>query len=280
VRYKCVVCAAEFTSLLCRDQHLCTHVNVNMDSCHAPRDVVICSLCNENCDRQSYLPSHLQSHQLIYFCSVCSASFPSSQRLVRHLVVHRSQPSLSSTDLFWQSIAASVFQPQSDGCDVSWLDGNAAVVCEEQMNSHPSSSLEDVVQCSSLPVFPPSDTEMLASICSSPQEHGRKVMQCAEETDADCSDVNASTSSFNTPCIDRNVCFKMGFKPMSRDIFNRLRQTFGRSECEHCGKLFSAQLDLDTHVNVHTGVFLIFFSLYLTLICDDVLTQGSQTQQA
>jgi len=254
-RYKCAVCTAKFTSLLYRDRHLRTHVNVSMTDRSTTHDVVVCNLCSENCDRQSYVRTHLPSHQLIYFCSVCSAFFPSSLRLMSHLVVHQNQQSLSPADLFWQSIAMSVFLPRSS----DWLDASTDIACEPQMNSDPRNSLEDVLQdveCTLVPVFPHSDTEVLSGVSNSPHECGREVAECGEETDAGCTDVDASTSSFNIPCIDRKLCFKMGFKPMSRNVFSRLRQAFGCVECEYCGKLFFAQSNRDAHVNVHTGLFL------------------------
>ena len=255
-RYKCAVCAAEFTSLTCRDRHLRTHVTVS----HSAHDVVVCQLCSEECERRSYMSTHLLSHKLIYFCSVCSASFPSSLRLVSHVVQHQTQPlSLSSADLFWQSIAVSVFLPQSNDCSISWLDGSTDPVSEgKAMNGDPGNSLEDVLQ--------EAGSDMLANMDSGHQECSREVAKCGKLTYDQHIDVDTSASSSVTDAfIDQNVCFRMGFKPMSRDMFIQLRQAFGCNECEYCGELFSAQSDLDTHMNGHTGLFLLIFPIYCFL---------------
>ena len=212
--------------------------------------------------------THLPSHHLIYFCFVCSASFPSSLRLAAHLVVHQNESSSSPADLFWQSVSKSVFLPRSN--DVSFMDSSSDVACVGQMNSDPSNGLEDVlrdVECTPMPVFPHCGVEMLASIGNSRQECEREVAECEEQRYDERNDVNASPSLFNDiPCIDQNVCLKMGFKPMSRHVFSRLRQAYGCNECEYCGKLFFAQSDLDTHVNVHAGLFFLEFLFIIVII--------------
>ena len=251
-----------------RDRHMRTHSRVK-----PTRDVVQCRLCNKHCDTSSFLTTHLQSHVLIYFCSVCSTFFPSSLRLANHLNVHLSlspsQPPLSSTDLFWQSIAESVFLPKATSSSGNWLTGIADTACDEE-----SSSLDDVLQdvnCSSVVIFSHSDSEILAGIGNSTLQYDQEDAQCrdAEQSgrdsehsvrDAEHSGRDAehsSTSSLDITCIDRNICLKLGYKPMSQEIFKRLRETFGCSECEDCGQLFSIQSDLDMHSNIHTGLSLL-----------------------
>ena len=240
-QYKCGVCSTEFMSLLCRDRHLRTHSLAD-----TARDIVVCKLCSKTCDRRSYLTTHLLSHPLIYFCSVCSVFFPSSLQLISHLNIHSSLPSPSSTDLFWQSIAVSVFLPNSN----SWLSG----ICEDQVNRLHGSSLDNILQdvdCSSVS-FSCSDTEMFVSsglVC------GQDIV---EQTQVDDTEVDVLV---DITCIDRNICLKVGYKPMNTDVFSHLQQTFGCCECEQCGQLFSVQSDLDTHVNAHTGLWFISISL-------------------
>jgi len=239
-----------------RDRHMRSHSRVD-----ATRDVVLCRLCSKHCDTSSYLDTHLHSHPLIYFCSVCSAFFPSSLRLASHLNVHQSlSSSLSSTDLFWQSIAVSVLMTKSTSSHVSWLTG-IDTVCDEQSND-----LDDVLQdmhCSSVTGFSHSDTEILAGIGNGTLEYCQEDVQCRDAEDT-------STSSLDITCIDQNVCLKLGYKPMSQDIFKQLRETFGCSECEYCGQLFGVQSDLDAHMNIHSGRFY----CPLCLLC---LTYGSHS---
>ena len=251
-QYKCGVCNAEFASLFRRDRHLSTHSSIS-----TTRDVVVCKLCGKNCVRQSYLTTHLQSHQLIYFCCVCSAFFPSSLRLVNHLNIHQSltasRPPLSSTDLFWQSIAVSVLLLKSNSSTVSWLTGITDTMCDEQMNNSLDGALLDVA------VFPHPTTEILTSIANSALQCDQEAVELREQTHAENTGVDAQTSSLDITCIDRNVCLKLGYKPMTQDVFSCLRQTFGCIECESCGQLFFVQSDLETHMNVHTGECLLFY---------------------
>ena len=257
-RYKCGVCSAEFNSSFQRDRHLRAHSAADT----TPPDVVICQLCSKTCDSQNYLAGHLPSHAVIYFCSVCSAFFPSSQRLVGHLNIHRSQPSssppFSSADLFWQSIAASVFLPGSTGSGVSWLSGVADAVCDEQLGTHPEEGLDDVLQdvdCPSVAVLTRRDFDVLRTITHSVLQCSQEVAQFTEQT----RNVAAhSDPSSDSPSIDRNVCLKIGYKPLSHEMFTRLRRTFGSSECDRCGQLFAVQSDLDSHLSVHTGPSLLF----------------------
>ena len=254
-QHKCGVCSAVFPSLVSRNQHLLTH-----GSLEVTRDIVVCKLCSKHCDKHTYLTVHLLSHPLIYFCSVCAAVFPSSVRLVSHLDTHQSA-ALSSTDLFWQSIALSVFLPKSNNSDVNWLSGATEIISGEQMNSGQNSSLDDVLQ------------DILASFANTSLEYS-KLVEHREPSCTEPNDLDACASSFSVACIDQTVCFTMGYKPMSQDIFNRLRQTFGCIECGYCGQLFLVQSDLDSHVNIHTGLFYCFCSSFLTFTsrqCFDIV---------
>ncbi|XP_012940881.1 zinc finger protein ZFAT [Aplysia californica] len=46
---------------------------------------------------------------------------------------------------------------------------------------------------------------------------------------------------------------RMGYRRMSMDIFNKMRDTFGTEECEFCGRLFYSKVDYEPHVRTHTG---------------------------
>ena len=177
-----------------------------------------------------------------------------------HLDTHQSA-ALSSTDLFWQSIALSVFLPKSNNSDVNWLSGATEIISGEQMNSGQNSSLDDVLQ------------DILASFANTSLEYS-KLVEHREPSCTEPNDLDACASSFSVACIDQTVCFTMGYKPMSQDIFNRLRQTFGCIECGYCGQLFLVQSDLDSHVNIHTGLFYCFCSSFLTFTsrqCFDIV---------
>lgn len=262
LQYKCGVCNAQFTSSFRRDRHLRTHSSAAVST-----DLVVCRLCGKKCVRDSYLITHLQSqHQLVYFCSVCGAFFPSSLRLVSHLNAHQNSSSsespTSSADLFWQSISKSVLLPQSNSSTVSWLTSGTDILCDEQISRRQNDGLDDVLQDVDCQSFTHSDSEMLTGVTSnSPLEYSREVVECRDGTPAEHCDVNAFTEAFDVASVDRDVCLMMGYKPMSVDVFSRLRQTFGCIECEHCGQLFFVQSDLDKHMNVHTGMSLLSHSL-------------------
>jgi len=154
----------------------------------------------------------------------------------------------------------SVLMTKSTSSHVSWLTG-IDTVCDEQSND-----LDDVLQdmhCSSVTGFSHSDTEILAGIGNGTLEYCQEDVQCRDAEDT-------STSSLDITCIDQNVCLKLGYKPMSQDIFKQLRETFGCSECEYCGQLFGVQSDLDAHMNIHSGRFY----CPLCLLC---LTYGSHS---
>lgn len=47
---------------------------------------------------------------------------------------------------------------------------------------------------------------------------------------------------------------KLGYLPMSLQVFQKMRDTFGSEECEYCGRLFFSSMDYDPHVRTHTGL--------------------------
>ncbi|XP_045192490.2 zinc finger protein ZFAT-like [Mercenaria mercenaria] len=46
---------------------------------------------------------------------------------------------------------------------------------------------------------------------------------------------------------------KLGYLPMTLQIFQKMRDTFGSEECEYCGRLFFSRVDYEPHVRTHTG---------------------------
>ena len=52
---------------------------------------------------------------------------------------------------------------------------------------------------------------------------------------------------------------KLGYLPMTLQIFQKMRDTFGTEECEYCGRLFFSQVDYEPHVRTHTGKSFNFF---------------------
>ncbi|XP_029647572.1 zinc finger protein ZFAT isoform X2 [Octopus sinensis] len=64
----------------------------------------------------------------------------------------------------------------------------------------------------------------------------------AEDVDADNKSSKAS-----------DIIKRLGYRPLSLEIFQKMRQTFGHEECEFCGRLFYNRADYDPHVRTHTG---------------------------
>lgn len=50
-----------------------------------------------------------------------------------------------------------------------------------------------------------------------------------------------------------DIIKRLGYRPLSLEIFQKMRQTFGHEECEFCGRLFYNRADYDPHVRTHTG---------------------------
>lgn len=46
---------------------------------------------------------------------------------------------------------------------------------------------------------------------------------------------------------------RLGYLPMTVQIFQKMRDTFGNEECEFCGRLFFSKVDYEPHVRTHTG---------------------------
>lgn len=45
----------------------------------------------------------------------------------------------------------------------------------------------------------------------------------------------------------------LGYRPLTLQIFHKMRETFGHEECEYCGKLYYNKIDYDQHIRTHTG---------------------------
>ncbi|XP_062576812.1 zinc finger protein ZFAT-like [Saccostrea cucullata] len=45
----------------------------------------------------------------------------------------------------------------------------------------------------------------------------------------------------------------LGYRPLTLQVFHKMRETFGHEECEYCGKLYYNKMDYDQHVRTHTG---------------------------
>lgn len=59
--------------------------------------------------------------------------------------------------------------------------------------------------------------------------------------------------SYKTPEKIEELIDRLGFLPMTVEIFQKMRDTFGSEECEFCGRLFMAKVDYEYHVRTHTG---------------------------
>ncbi|KAI8759371.1 zinc finger protein ZFAT [Biomphalaria glabrata] len=46
---------------------------------------------------------------------------------------------------------------------------------------------------------------------------------------------------------------RLGYRSMTMQIFNKMRETFGTEECEFCGRLFYSKVDYEPHLRTHTG---------------------------
>lgn len=55
---------------------------------------------------------------------------------------------------------------------------------------------------------------------------------------------------------------KLGYRRMSLQIFQKMRDTFGSEECEYCGRLFFSRMDYEPHVKTHTGMHWLFFCFF------------------
>ncbi|GAB1603206.1 zinc finger protein ZFAT-like isoform X1 [Argonauta hians] len=61
------------------------------------------------------------------------------------------------------------------------------------------------------------------------------------------------TEADNKSSKASDIIKRLGYRPLSLEIFQKMRQTFGHEECEFCGRLFYNRADYDPHVRTHTG---------------------------
>lgn len=65
----------------------------------------------------------------------------------------------------------------------------------------------------------------------------------------------------NPQCLQ--LIEKLGYLPMSLQVFQKMRDTFGSEECEYCGRLFFSSVDYDPHVRTHTGLLISYENVFL-----------------
>ncbi|GFO20664.1 Zinc finger protein zfat [Plakobranchus ocellatus] len=46
---------------------------------------------------------------------------------------------------------------------------------------------------------------------------------------------------------------RLGYRKMTTEIFQKMRETFGHEECEYCGRLFYNKMEYEPHLRTHTG---------------------------
>ena len=81
--------------------------------------------------------------------------------------------------------------------------------------------------------------------------------EISEDADVDIMRLDKTS---NGPVYDKNFFKEMGFKTLNMDIYNRIRQVFGKEECQYCGRLYFSSPDFEQHLRTHTG--LNYLSLY------------------
>ncbi|KAH3768960.1 zinc finger protein ZFAT-like isoform X2 [Dreissena polymorpha] len=93
------------------------------------------------------------------------------------------------------------------------------------------------------------------------ESDSRDVEQASEDVDEDTAvveETDLTEEDLLGPVKPRTgsvarLIEKLGYKPMSLQIFQKMRDTFGSEECEYCGRLFFSRTDYEPHVLTHTG---------------------------
>ena len=72
-----------------------------------------------------------------------------------------------------------------------------------------------------------------------------------------------------------DIIKRLGYRPLTLEIFQKMRQTFGSEECEFCGRLFYNRADYEPHVQTHTGKYTCKYS-HLINVC--ICKSGSKQE--
>ncbi len=77
---------------------------------------------------------------------------------------------------------------------------------------------------------------------------------CDEDQEAEEQEGNEGDDKEEETDLGEEFSFqKLGYKPLDVQTFHKLRQIYGKEECEYCGRLFYSTVDFENHIRQHTG---------------------------
>lgn len=87
-----------------------------------------------------------------------------------------------------------------------------------------------------------------------PSEREDLILTSAEEAGLTSMEGNEDEETGKEDKVDPGDLIKtLGYRPLTLQIFHKMRETFGHEECEYCGKLYYNKMDYEQHIRTHTG---------------------------
>lgn len=136
-------------------------------------------------------------------------------------------------------------------------DGNDKEVIKDGLSNETNDHADDLIPSSGV------DNTVSEDIPLGENEDARTISgkddQVLSSTDQPCStpvEENGEEEEEN-PKEDKvdsaDLIKTLGYRPLTLQIFHKMRETFGHEECEYCGKLYYNKIDYDQHIRTHTG---------------------------
>ncbi|XP_061162603.1 zinc finger protein ZFAT-like isoform X2 [Saccostrea echinata] len=88
---------------------------------------------------------------------------------------------------------------------------------------------------------------------STVNENEDTVLSSTEETGGTSIEENVLEIPKEEKLDSADLIKTLGYRPLTLQVFHKMRETFGHEECEYCGKLYYNKMDYDQHVRTHTG---------------------------
>ncbi|XP_064466718.1 zinc finger protein ZFAT-like isoform X2 [Ornithodoros turicata] len=90
----------------------------------------------------------------------------------------------------------------------------------------------------------------VAAVCEEVSATESEKLSGSEAGPSGISGANSSMGRSLQPSF--SSLSQLNYKPLTAEVFMKIRETFGQEECPDCGRLFHSRLDLEPHMLTHT----------------------------
>ncbi|KAL3859095.1 hypothetical protein ACJMK2_009328, partial [Sinanodonta woodiana] len=97
------------------------------------------------------------------------------------------------------------------------------------------------------------DEDMNDDTADKSDSQKKDVSEEEENAEEGLEESTVNDSAQRTVVKGSDLIQRLGYLPMTMQIFQKMRDTFGNEECEFCGRLFYNKSDYEPHVRTHTG---------------------------